>query len=107
MKKKGEKFVKNKTNFLIILIFLVIILVITNPTKAEYIEWVKQQVAVSSNTDFERAIVYLIGNSLLDSTTFTQNFVIFTLFKTNIDESHSYIAIGILKNFIYKCFSLW
>lgn len=91
---------KDKKTFLIILILLAIILIITNPTKQDYVDWAKQQVVNNSNTGFEKAIVYLIGDNILNDVTTTKNFVIFSLFETNIDETHNYITIGILKNFI-------
>lgn len=91
---------KDRKTFLIILLFLTIILAVTNPTKQDYIDWAKQAVVNNSNSNFEKAFVDLIGGSILNDVTITKNFVIFSLFETNIDETQKYITVGILKNFI-------
>ncbi|WP_434579173.1 hypothetical protein [Thermoanaerobacterium thermosaccharolyticum] len=91
---------KDRKTFLIILLLLTIILAVTNPTKQDYIDWAKQTVVNNSNSNFEKAFVDLIGGSILNDVTTTKNFVIFSLFETNIDGTQKYITVGILKNFI-------
>jgi hypothetical protein len=83
---------------IIIIGLLAIIMALTNPTKAEYVEWVTTEMKKQSDnflTDW--GIDYFAPNHI-DKNTTVEDYVIFTVYKTNFDEE-TVTTLAIFKNF--------
>lgn len=88
-----------KKIFAIVILFLLILAAITNPTKPEYVTWLKEKAIQDSNNALSTGVISLLGGSLIDSGTAPKNFVFFTIFTTNISGENAKV-IGLFHNFI-------
>ena len=89
---------------LTVIIFVLVIAAVTNPTKVDYVTWMKEKVIKESNNMLVTGAVSLLGNSLIESTTTSQNLVFFSIFNTNINGQNSKV-VGLFHNFIPLKFS--
>lgn len=79
---------------------LVILLAATNPSKSEYVDWLKGQVrAQASGNVVTLGLTALLGDAVFDSVTVRQDFLLFSVFRTSIG-GNSMTTLGILHNFI-------
>lgn len=67
-------------------IFL-ILAAVTNPSKSEYISWTKEQSLSKTNNVFEKGLTAIFAQPLLENTTLTHNYVLFSVYDTKIDNS--------------------
>lgn len=83
----------------IFLAFILIILVLTNPTKDDYSAWLNEKALSNSNGIIEKGITSILFNEkLISSATTTNNYVFFSTYKTATpDEPIKYI--GAFNNF--------
>jgi hypothetical protein len=84
---------------LILFTLLLIILSITNPSKGDYISWLKEKAISRSDNYLEQGMIEVLGASVIDASTETSNFIVFSVFETNIGNN-TIIAIGVANNFI-------
>lgn len=84
---------------LIIIILLIAIMTVTNPSKSDYLSWAKEQVLNSTKDASDRAIVSLFTNSILETSTTTKNCIVFSIYETKIKKKNQ-ITLGVFKNFI-------
>lgn len=99
-KKLIIKCVKGSSNtFLIIIIGLLIVMGVTNPTKQEYASWAKEQLMESSKDKLEQGLIGIMAQPLIENMTVQHNYILFSVFETK-NGKEEYTTIGILKNFI-------
>lgn len=72
---------------------------IANPSKNDYIQWVKENEITKTDSILSKAAIPLLGPTVIEESTTTKNFIFFTIFTTKIDRNTIY-TIGIVKNFI-------
>jgi len=84
---------------IIVLIILLAVLFVTNPTRDEYIAWLKDKSTENVGV-IEKGVVSVFGNFIYKESTSASNFLIFTIYKTKISNDISFTSIGILQNFI-------
>lgn len=84
---------------LIVLFIVLALLFVTNPSKEEYVVWLKDKSTENAGA-FEKGVVSVLGNLVYKETTTASNFFFFTIFKTKITKGTSFTSIGILQNFI-------
>jgi hypothetical protein len=84
---------------LILFMLLLFILVITNPSKGDYINWLKEEAISRSDNSLEKGMIEVLGAAVIDASTETSNFVVFSIFETNLGNN-TIIAIGVANNFI-------
>lgn len=91
---------KNSGICLVILLLVIIIFAITNPTKEQFIKYAKEQIIHEFNNNFiATGLTSLAGDSVIENSTTTTNYIIFTVFKTSILKNDIY-HLGVLGNFI-------
>ncbi|CAL83854.1 DUF4359 domain-containing protein [Clostridium botulinum] len=91
---------KSKKIFLVsILSILIVSCALTNPNKNEYVNWHKEKIQSQSSNILEKGLVGLLGDKIISNTTTTKNYIIFSIYKTEI-ENEKLTALGIFKNFI-------
>jgi len=83
----------------ICLLLVVVILVSTNPSVEEYSKWFASHSVGDDSNPLMRGFAELITRPLVEYSTKTRDFVVLTLFETNI-EQESTVVLGILNNFI-------
>ncbi|TCZ74303.1 hypothetical protein E0485_20205 [Paenibacillus albiflavus] len=83
-----------------IVIFIILgLLFLTNPTKDEYVSWMKDKSTANSG-QIEKGLVSVFGNFIYGGTTTSTNLYLFSIFETKLDTDKPYRVIGIFKNFI-------
>lgn len=80
---------------LLVLAVVLVVLAVTNPTRAEYIEWAKEEALASEDSGIARFLVSTLGGPVLESATEARNYVFFSLFR-----SGDALTLGILHHFI-------
>ncbi|HBK69356.1 MAG TPA: hypothetical protein DDZ91_11995 [Firmicutes bacterium] len=90
--------IKHKT-LVGILVCLAVLLFIANPTKSNYVSWAKEQISSDSSSVFEKILTAFLGESLIENSTSTANYLLFSIFTTKWDGQEIKV-LGILRNFI-------
>jgi hypothetical protein len=85
---------------IIVVLLLSILMAVTNPTKEEYVAWAQEQAMKQSEGIVEKGLISWFGEAHVRNSTTANNYVVFTLFHTEIDEKNTLTSIGIFKNFI-------
>ncbi|WP_102346838.1 DUF4359 domain-containing protein [Bacillus sp. Marseille-P3661] len=79
-----------------VLVFVALFGAITNPSKADYVDWAKTQVNQESGI-----IVGFIGGAIFDNYTTQNNYGVFSVYKTAMGENEDITAVGLFGNFIW------
>ncbi|AGK96495.1 hypothetical protein [Clostridium pasteurianum] len=83
-----------------IIMFIVLILVITNTKKTDYVSWLKEKAISQTNNGIEQGSIELLGGAVIDSSTKSYNCIIFSVYSTNLPNNPNLVVIGILGNFL-------
>jgi hypothetical protein len=79
---------------------VVILMAITNPTKQEYISWFKDELKKESEYDLLDWGIEWFAPNLIDGATMASDYVLFSIYKTNIQNDIVITTLGLFKNFI-------
>lgn len=92
MKKRNLYFV------LFALLFISFTAYLTNPSKNDYVSFVKQELV-----NEEQQFAAMIGGPIIDATTTKKNYGLFTIYKTQYNEKdrERMRAIGLFKQFVW------
>ncbi len=88
---------------LFVIVLLLFVLVLTNPTQADYNSWVNEELAQQLDYNSEGAVGKAISpltNMLVNSVTERHNYYIFSIYETEIANNEINKTIGILKMFV-------
>ncbi|MFD2168566.1 DUF4850 domain-containing protein [Tumebacillus lipolyticus] len=91
---------QRKKIVLLIVLFLLGLMAMTNPSKVEYTSWAKEKAMAKSEGLLEKVLTTLFVDSTFESSTQTSNFVFFTVFSTEISKNEKVKVIGLFHNFI-------
>jgi hypothetical protein len=83
----------------IVVLFVILIMVMTNPSKADYVNYVEENISQNGSNILEAGLINVLGAPIIDSGTISKNYLIFTIYDTNIENNHL-IVLGICKNFL-------
>jgi hypothetical protein len=86
------------TGFAIILIFFATAAAFTNPSKPQYINWVKERIINESNGGLAGVFTAWLAPTIIDGTTQADNYLLFTVYKTKIGGAES-IVLGAFNHF--------
>ena len=85
----------------ILLIVLFVVMAVSNPTKPEYVSWVKEQtMGQKSNSTLGSELVSLFAGPIIDSVTTSNNYLFFTIFTTKNSGKYNGSVLGLFHNFI-------
>lgn len=84
-----------KANKWILLALILLILAVTNPTRAEYIEWAKAQALAETQGGLGGLLISALGGPVLEASTVAHNYAFFTVFETGDAKT-----VGILRQFL-------
>ncbi|MDA8228021.1 MAG: DUF4359 domain-containing protein [Desulfitobacterium hafniense] len=91
----------NSIIYIVLFLFTLLIMTIANPSKEEYINYLKESVVQKSNDNaLVAGLAATIGEPLIDSTTTVSNYIFFSVYTTRIENSELTTA-GLLRNFIF------
>ncbi|MED2974269.1 DUF4359 domain-containing protein [Fictibacillus sp. B-59209] len=82
-----------------VLIFAVILLVFTDTTKEDYIQWEVASVRAQANNALVDICMNLIGEDLMRNHTTERNFLVFSYYQTDL-YGKKIKAIGIFNSFL-------
>ncbi len=88
---------------LFIIILLIFVLVLTNPTQADYNSWVNEKLAQKLEYNSKGTVGKVISpltNMLVNSVTERHNYYIFSIYETEIANNEINKTVGILKMFV-------
>ena len=87
-----------------ITIFLILILlVVSNPSKEDFVAWVREEVAKDTKVDNKVFVDFgfdIFGDKKINSATTSSNFVLFSIYDVQISEQENIKVVAILNNFI-------
>ena len=82
----------------IVLAFALIVASITNPSKESFISWAKEELKQENEIILNLGIEFL-GDKVINSATSTDNFVFFSIFKSNLGNDETIKVLGFFNNF--------
>lgn len=71
----------------------------TNPTKEQYIRWVKEKTIDQSGQGFIGIVASMVVPTIIDGTTKVSNYGIFSLYNTGISDEEITV-LGVFNNFL-------
>lgn len=83
----------------ILLIIIIISMIITNPSKDDFFEWINNQTIEASESSLESVLTNMIVTPLLRSVTVRKDYVLFSTYTIEFDEDKT-VFIGVFKQFI-------
>jgi len=83
---------------LILAVCTVVVLAATNPSKAEYVAWLKDEAVAQESSLLAKGLAAVILPIVVDTCTVARNYVLFTVFTTSLDGS-TVKCLGILRHF--------
>lgn len=84
---------------MIIIGLIAIILILTNPSKADFVDWSHEKMIAQSEGILERGFSQYFGRDYIASQTTSQDYVMFSIYTSQLGN-YRVITIGILNNFI-------
>lgn len=85
----------------ICIMFVVILMVMTNPNKSDYVNWIQESSIAQTNNSLGKGLIALIGNPVFNSSTLSKNFVLFSIYKTSvIGDTGTTSVLAVANNFI-------
>lgn len=84
---------------LLLVIVVLIVMALSNPTKDEYGAWYAEYLSTTARNDFEKGLISLFGNYFIKAETTTKSYVFFSIFTTSYDKQ-VHTTVGVFDNFI-------
>ncbi len=87
---------------IIIVIVVLFILSETNPGRSEYVDWINHEAMDQSSNIVQKGILSLAGKSVFDMATTHNNYLLFSIYKTDFSEIGlgKVTCIGLFNQFI-------
>lgn len=85
---------------LIIFIGLLIIMAITNPSKADFVSWVEEKGIEQSDNIIEKGITYFAAEAWADSLTHANDYIIFSTYTMLMPDGQEFTFLGACNNFL-------
>jgi hypothetical protein len=96
-KKRNQSMLRRQPR--ILLIVLIVALIVTNPTKEDFFEWIETQAIESSESTFGGALTNLFVSPLLKSITVRKDYFFCSTYTIEIDDDRT-VYLGIFRRFI-------
>lgn len=85
-----------KGNIIIIVLLVAILLVVTNPTEQQFIDWALKKADNNAESKIEELLGNVIGRPVLQLSTTRKDFLLFSIFTVDKGDNHG-IFLGLLK----------
>ena len=83
-------------NIFIIVLLLSILMVLTNPSERQFIDWAVKQAEKNTDTRIEKILGDFLGRPILQMSTIRKDYLLFSVFIIDKSEEQG-IFIGLLK----------
>ena len=83
----------------IFLVILIVLMIITNPTKDDFLDWAQNKTIKTSESVVGGTITNLLMSPLLKTASVRQDYLLFSTYKLEIEGSNT-MWIGVFKQFI-------
>ena len=83
---------------IILIIFIFMVALCTNPKKDVYVNWYKEKTTSQQSNSITKRLISIIGGPLIQSSTTTHNYIFFSIYNTSINKDLK--VLGIFNNFI-------
>ena len=87
------------------ILIVLILLVVSNPSKEDFITWVREEVTKEVKGDSKVLVDFgfdIFGDKVINSATTSSNFVLFSIYDVELSEDKNVKVVAILNNFISK-----
>jgi len=91
---------KKKYIFIAIIVLIIIVASITNPSKNDFVTWSKEKLKSQSNNGLVNWGIEILGDDIIASATTTNNLVLFSIFTVDLSDTEKVKVLGIFNNFI-------
>ena len=92
---------KRISSLLIIFLLLVILMILTNPSQDQFVNWALEQAEQNASSGLERIIGDVIGKPVLHLATSRENYLLFSTFTVQQGGENS-VYIGLLRIIFFK-----
>jgi hypothetical protein len=93
----NKKTQKTRSGFL--LIILIVVMIVTNPSKDDFYDWASNQALENSETVIGGAITNLFVSPILKSVTVRKDYIVCSTYHVDLDDDEI-VYLGIFKQFI-------
>jgi len=83
----------------ILLIIIIVAMIITNPSKDDFFEWVENEAIESSESTLGGALTNIFISPLIKSITVRKDYFLFSTYTIEIDQDET-LYLGIFKQFV-------
>ncbi|OAH58626.1 hypothetical protein AWH48_16625 [Domibacillus aminovorans] len=90
---------KKKYIAFIVFGFIFGIMVLSNPSKDDFVSWSKEEIMKDTNGLVGLGIK-MFGDPLINNATESSNYLVFSVYKTKISEEETFKTVGLFNNFI-------
>jgi hypothetical protein len=90
---------KKKYIALIVFGFIFGIMVLSNPSKDDFVSWFKEEI-MKDTSGLLGLGVEMFGDPIINNYTESSNYVVFSVYKTKISEEETFKTVGLFNNFI-------
>ena len=86
-----------KKYFILTIVLIVVLLAFTfNPSKDQYVSFVKEEISDNSGK-----LLGMVSGPIIDSFTIKKNYGVFSLYETEFEKEEKLVAVGFLNNFFW------
>ena len=86
-----------KKYFILTILLIVVLLAFTfNPSKDQYVTFVKADISDNSGK-----LLGMVSGPIIDSFTIKKNYGVFSLYETEFEKEEKLVAVGFLNNFFW------
>ena len=87
------------------ILIVLILLVVSNPSKEDFITWVREEVTKEVKGDNKVLVDFgfdIFGDKVINSATTSSNFVLFSIYDVKLSDDKNIKVVGVFNNFISK-----
>lgn len=90
---------KKRYVIFIVLIVVLFVGILTNPSKEDYLTYTKEQGIKNSDNFLEKGVYTFFSSSMVDAATTTKNYAVFSIYETELGGGKVAKVIGAFNNF--------
>ncbi|MFP4015774.1 MAG: hypothetical protein ACLFUI_01965 [Halanaerobiales bacterium] len=92
---------RKNVNIIIIMLLVAILLILTNPTKDQFISWAVNQAENNADSEVERIFGDVIGRPVLEISTSRNSYLLFSIFTIDKGDNQG-VFLGFMRYIFVK-----
>lgn len=89
---------KSRYKWWVVLVLVLALLAIANPSKSEYTSWAVDQAKKEASDQYSKEFIESVGGSMISAVTTRSNYFLFSIYTTKIEEQKA-VTLG-----VFNCF---